>query len=246
MKTKTYAESYCMTRYRGGRETGWTSITIPATMLPAQEIQNIYYNQRINGNDADSPHTPFPRSGIISSASEDRTTHNCGTGLVTRYDESQGDKAWMEERDRNYVFRLLREGTLDRDEPKLATEVPALYAEVVWARELLAKEADFPSVENLEDIIAANQTIDLKTLAEEITKQYEQLRQNAQAEKTEIVKRLVPQVPLDLNQINTKLLQILLQNQSVKTLNIANTNLSAYVRGKPGYVYKIVKNSYFG
>jgi len=56
------------------------------------------------------------------------------------YTEGPKDKAWMEETDRNYVFRLEREGRLDEVEPNLKTEVPQLYAEIMTARK--AKQAE--------------------------------------------------------------------------------------------------------
>src|SRR3990167_3277276 len=59
-----------------------------------------------------------------------------------RYNPSPDVILWVEEMDRNYVFRLLREGIvagrdiLSEKEPLLATEIPALYVEIVEARRI--------------------------------------------------------------------------------------------------------------
>ncbi len=60
-------------------------------------------------------------------------------GYELRYDAGPRDLEWMENKDRDYVFRLEWRGKLDRDEPNLEKEVPALYAEVMAIR--AAKEA---------------------------------------------------------------------------------------------------------
>jgi len=142
-----------------------------------------------------------------------------------RYDEGPEDRAWMEERDRNYVFRLLREGNLDREAPNLENEVPALYAEVVFAKQLLSREANYLTID-IRDMIPISEDIDLNVVARVITDQYKNIRQSLLPGETEIVKRLPPQAPLDFNQLPTKLLLALMDNRTVKTLIFTNTNLS--------------------
>jgi len=87
-----------------------------------------YKENRLNGTEADSPSRPFPQDGIYTL---DTPSAN---GTKLRYTEGPLDHDWMAERDRNYVFRLEREGRLDQEEPNLSTENPALYAEVIAAR----------------------------------------------------------------------------------------------------------------
>ena len=64
-----------------------------------------YRTHRENGAVSDSPHYPadtFPRDGRFTFV-EEATTH--GRDYALRYDEGPGDRAWMEERDRNYIVR---------------------------------------------------------------------------------------------------------------------------------------------
>lgn len=88
-----------------------------------------YKANRTNGTDADSPAWPLPEDGKYSWVTPNKKFSNI------RYDEGPGDRAWMEERDSNYVFRLEREGRLDKVEPNLKIEVPKLYREVMAARQ---------------------------------------------------------------------------------------------------------------
>lgn len=73
-------------------------------VLGASAIDN-YVGARRNGNEEDSPAREMPRDGKYS-----WVTGECKPGYMRcRYDEGPGDRAWMQERDRNYVARLKRE-----------------------------------------------------------------------------------------------------------------------------------------
>lgn len=77
-----------------------------------------YKENRSNGTDSDSPPRSFPNDGIYTWDSPSKT-YNPITGSNVRYTEGPGDKAWMEERDRNYLTRLEREGRLQELEPEI-------------------------------------------------------------------------------------------------------------------------------
>jgi len=96
--------------------------------IPGWQAIEDYQIKRGNGTSADYPPRLFPIDGKYS-----WTNPNAQESTV-RYDEGSGDKEWMEERDRNYVFRLERERRLDQTEPNLKTERPKLFAEIAAAR----------------------------------------------------------------------------------------------------------------
>lgn len=76
-----------------------------------------YKKERCNGDDADSPNRPFPNDGIYTWD----TPH--GEYSSIRYTEGHLDREWMEERDRNYILRLLRDGLLLELEPYANREI---------------------------------------------------------------------------------------------------------------------------
>lgn len=101
-----------------------------------------YKEYRANGADIDSPSRPFPYDGVYTWDEPDRVFTSHGGRSRIRYAEGPLDKVWMGERDRNYVFRLEREGRLDATEPNLQREAPTLYDEVMVARQSKAHELD--------------------------------------------------------------------------------------------------------
>jgi len=79
--------------------------------VPGWEAIADYLDKRGNGTNADYPLRLFPMDGKYS-----WTDPNASQSTV-RYDEGPEDKKWMEERDRNYIARLEREGRLQAQEP---------------------------------------------------------------------------------------------------------------------------------
>lgn len=100
-----------------------------------------YKEYRANGTDIDSPSRPFPYDGVYTWDEPDRVFTSHGGRSRIRYTEGPLDKVWMGERDRNYVFRLEREGRLDATEPNLQREVPALYTEIMIAKQTRPRQA---------------------------------------------------------------------------------------------------------
>ncbi|MFA6409367.1 MAG: protein kinase [Gammaproteobacteria bacterium] len=102
--------------------------------IPAWEAIADFMNKRANGTNADNPSRFLPYDGSYSWLDPDELMYS-----RVGYDPGPKDIKWMEERDRNYVFRLEREGRLDQVEPNLRTERPALYAEVMAARATVSR-----------------------------------------------------------------------------------------------------------
>ena len=127
------------------------------------EVGGDYKENRLNGDEKDSPNSRFPSDGKFGWVHPAPRSPNKDGRYVYRYDEGPKDKAWMEERDRNYVFRLEREGRLDSVEPNLKTEVPALYAEVMAQRSAASLEVERKQAAEKAAVIAA----DRKKAAEE-------------------------------------------------------------------------------
>lgn len=91
-----------------------------------RSAQDDYVAKRSNGSEVDNPPRPFPGYGQSS------WENPYGRESRVRYNESPKDREWMEEKDRNYLARLEREGTLREQEPEVwaqrereRTSVPA-------------------------------------------------------------------------------------------------------------------------
>ncbi|MFA6408739.1 MAG: ankyrin repeat domain-containing protein [Gammaproteobacteria bacterium] len=80
------------------------------------EAVSSYMENRSNGTNADNPPRFMPMDGKISLVGP-KTKPNKGNKI--RYDEGPGDHDWMKERDRKYIARLEREGTLKQLEPEV-------------------------------------------------------------------------------------------------------------------------------
>ena len=71
--------------------------------------------RRIASNDQDNPSKPFPRSGTYMW--EEREHYDGKDWCVARYDASSEDKAWLLEKDQNYLERIERSNKLKEKEP---------------------------------------------------------------------------------------------------------------------------------
>lgn len=135
MKTKTFGTS----------KPSYMSFMIlgVANKYSAQAIAD-YRDNRENGADSDTPRDeksnpiPFPNDGSYVSTPWEKLPR---VYSIISYREGPKDKEWMDAKDRNYVFRLLREGRLDTIEPNLKDEVPALYAQIQAIKEQLNNSA---------------------------------------------------------------------------------------------------------
>lgn len=107
---------------------------------------------RENGRTCDNPPYPFPGDGKYSECVDAGTIDQPGVPAYHSwvYTEGPGDKAWMQQKDRNYVFRLLRAGTLDSTEPNLASETPILSQEVDLERLKLSTKEETENVAEAE------------------------------------------------------------------------------------------------
>jgi len=75
-----------------------------------------YKEKRSNGNEYDSPKRAMPEDGRFS-----RTEENCKPRYFrARYDQGPSDRAWMEERDRNYLERIKKEDSDRQQEEEKA------------------------------------------------------------------------------------------------------------------------------
>jgi len=105
-----------------------------------------YRNARGNGTEKDSPSRSFPHDGLYTWLTPDDAIPCC-----IRYTEGAGDKVWMEERDWNYIRRLLSEGRLLELAPNADKEiVPDHKFRVEIAHALEAARAGCRSIEELE------------------------------------------------------------------------------------------------
>lgn len=98
-----------------------------------QSAIDSYRMKRENGDEQDNPNYPFPEDGEFAWY---------GFGDITKvlYTPGEGDKLWMTQKDRNYVFRLEEQGTLDKTERHLQHDRPELYAELMAARQKAKQE----------------------------------------------------------------------------------------------------------
>jgi len=119
-----------------------------------------YMAARVNGDDSDSPERFFPHDGVYTWF--DQTTQSrpkLGQVASIRYTEGAGDRAWMEERDRNYLARLRCE---EAERQKLKELEPALRAVQSGVRELDKTKVDLQTsqvkVRDLETMLQTTQT----------------------------------------------------------------------------------------
>jgi len=94
--------------------------------------EDVYKEKRMNGWDADAPREKYrfkypPEDGKYTWI-KGRVEGDYVYGVKNakgeyeyelRYDEGPGDRAWMEERDRNYLSRILKEGKLRELQPSV-------------------------------------------------------------------------------------------------------------------------------
>ena len=90
-----------------------------------------YYKDRANGIDVDSPVIPIPQDGFYSLTLTSNDHYDYKRLNSILYTEGPGDKAWMEERDKNYLYRLATGDIRGEEEQKDA---------------LVQKNAPFPPV----------------------------------------------------------------------------------------------------
>lgn len=125
MKSQNYGYGRGYHAVLGGTRRRLVPITHPSSGCSV--AQKNFRENRENGEPRDNPdrdlpldgkaqwvkcqnETDLPREGDVKYGEQ-------GTGYYRpRYDEGPGDKAWMEEKDRNYLARLLREGKHDEIE----------------------------------------------------------------------------------------------------------------------------------
>jgi hypothetical protein len=182
-----------------------------------------YIKVRQNGSESDSPLRSFERDGIYS------WENPFAVSSQIKYTEGAQDRAWMKERDRNYIFRLENEGRLDVDEPRLETEVPALYKEVQAYREVKFEFTPPNRIKKLLGPINANKItkFDLSVVSEEqLLSSFAEVRKQIGSMKEDrfIVPDFVPLSPEEFNQI----FQALIQNFSVKMVNFGDIDLSEH------------------
>lgn len=83
----------------------------PKDIAASREAVEEYRKNRENGSDIDNPSDEFPCDGTYSWDTADHITY-------LRYTEGNGDRAWMEEKDRNYLARLELEKALPEQEQR--------------------------------------------------------------------------------------------------------------------------------
>jgi len=83
-----------------------------------KQAREDYIKTRANGTDIDNPAKGIPFDGRYSWVPCQVRNHS-----IRRYTEGHGDRAWIEERDWNYIQRLLREGRLLESEPHADSEI---------------------------------------------------------------------------------------------------------------------------
>lgn len=105
----------------------WVGLNI-AEHGSCEKARADYHNSRSNGENVDNPTWPFPCDGTYSYKASTCWSFNY------EYYEGRNDRAWMEKKDRNYIFRLENEGRLGIDEPNLQKEVPQLYKKILSNR----------------------------------------------------------------------------------------------------------------
>ena len=122
MKTQTFGIYTC--------ETAWHLYTIfPGLASVVSEPASVadYRAKRENGTDSDNPDTKFPQDGKITwikgTVKDDGYVYGVKENdgyyhYEVRYDEGEGDKKWMEEKDKRYLARLEKEGKFEKEEPE--------------------------------------------------------------------------------------------------------------------------------
>jgi len=83
---------------------------------PRLEAVKNYREMRENGGSVDNPSHGFPQDGGFSWEVIFREQ------AMLRYTEGGGDKAWMEEKDRNYLSRLARENAIAEEHKAVETQ----------------------------------------------------------------------------------------------------------------------------
>ena len=86
-----------------------------------------YVMCRGNGESYDDPPRPFPEDGNftwIKGHSDGSHVHGVKEAdgeyhYEVRYNQGPGDEAWMEEKDKNYLFRIEDEGSIEQMEPAI-------------------------------------------------------------------------------------------------------------------------------
>jgi hypothetical protein len=185
--------------------------------------KSIYKSGRQNGIALDCPMWQEKGDGACSYERLD-IDHK-----IIKYTEGPRDRAWMEECDRNYIFRLENEGRLSTVEPKLEIEVPALFKEIQAYRKAKLETSSLVLIEKLLDNITTNAiiTLDLQVvLSNYIKVVFVEARKQIGPMKEDrfVIPDFMPLTADELNQI----FRALAQNQSVKTINFGNIDLNPY------------------
>ena len=81
----------------------------PPTVHDISRAVDDYRKNRQNGLECDNPQTPFPQDGRCDWSHDWGMMPNPKRWWRARYDEGPRDRAWMEERDCNYLARLKKE-----------------------------------------------------------------------------------------------------------------------------------------
>jgi len=76
---------------------------------PCRWALDDYRSNRENGDESDNPSRAFPEDGRYSDWVLHHTDDDGSKYYHVKYDEGPGDRAWMQEKDRNYLARLQRE-----------------------------------------------------------------------------------------------------------------------------------------
>jgi hypothetical protein len=185
-----------------------------------------YKDARQNGTKMDVPAWPFEKDGRYTWAGNDRYAKE----KQVEYIEGIRDQAWMEQRDRNYVFRLEREGCLDERERNLKAEAPKLYREIQLYRKARTESTPPGRIKKLLEPIETNTItiFDFSVITEEQHLAYfAEVRK--QIGRMVMYRFIIPDfVPLSTEEI-TQIFRTLMQNQSVKTVNFGDIDLSVHI-----------------
>jgi hypothetical protein len=104
----------------------WVAPFLMLFILVSRAFSNMLYNKsafsdyldnRANGCEADSPSANPPNDG--NHYHEYDSCIGCFYWSFVQYKQGSGDKTWMEERDKNYLERIEREGKLKELEPEI-------------------------------------------------------------------------------------------------------------------------------
>jgi hypothetical protein len=145
-----------------------------------------------------------------------------------KYIAGPEDIAWMEKQDINYVFELETEEELDRKEPDLKTENLKLYKAIQSYRRAKTETAPCNRMTKLLEPIEKNMVdkFDFSMARERHFAYFAEVRKQIGPIKESIF--VVPDfVPLSTEEIN-QIFQALMQNQSVKTVNFGDIDLSVH------------------